>query len=481
MASLRYPLKTSTDITIAIPEEKKTRCEICDKECSSPNALAGHIGAKHRVKFEDYLVQYYNNNIHPLCPVCSEPTRYLRGEYSFKKYCVKHADESRKEWSLQKGFGNNSFDHNWRSGQTKSTNESIAKQSESISGKNNPSFLTEEDFNDKIKFILGNDISVNLTYQQYNGEQTVAEGNCNSCKRKIIKKFINLVSNPSCPSCMAGKSREEQEVYNHILQYHKDAERCVKNVIAKELDIYVKHKNFAVEYNGLFWHTAERIGKDYHSDKTKFCDEKGINLFHIFSDEWLNKKDIVKSMINYRLGITSNRIYARNCDIKSTDTNSTLSDFFNSTHISGHTQYMKAFYLTHKDKIVCALSLRKSFHSKYDGMIEIARFSSLLDTNVIGGFGKLLKEVKKWATSQGYSGILTYADLRFGKGDVYKINGFQLIDKTKPDYWYTDTRQRYNRFQYRAQPGKPEKQVAEEAGVQKVYGCGSNIYLLKLQ
>lgn len=132
-------------------------------------------------------------------------------------------------------------------------------------------------------------------------------------------------------------------------------------------------------------------------------------------------------------------------------------------------------------KIVCALSLRKSFHSKYNGMIEIARFSSALNTNVVGGFGKLLKEVRKWAINEGYKNILTYADLRFGKGDVYKINGFDLIDTTNPDYWYTDTRKRYNRFQYRAQPGKSEKQVAHEAGVQKVYGCGSNIYILKLQ
>ena len=113
-------------------------------------------------------------------------------------------------------------------------------------------------------------------------------------------------------------------------------------------------------------------------------------------------------------------------------------------------------------------------------MIEIARFSSALNTNIVGGFGKLLKEVKKWSISQGYTGILTYADLRFGKGDVYKINGFQLVGSTKSDYWYTDGKRRYNRFQYRAQPGKTEKQVAQEAGVYKIYGCGSNIYKLTL-
>ena len=39
---------------------------------------------------------------------------------------------------------------------------------------------------------------------------------------------------------------------------------------------------------------------------------------------------------------------------------------------------------------------------------------------------------------------------------------------------------RFFRFKYRAQPGKSEKQVAEENGVFKVYGCGHNIYIMKL-
>ena len=48
------------------------------------------------------------------------------------------------------------------------------------------------------------------------------------------------------------------------------------------------------------------------------------------------------------------------------------------------------------------------------------------------------------------------------------------------NYWYTDGERRYDRFKFRAQPGKPEKQVAEEAGVRSVWGCGNRIYLLKL-
>ena len=79
-----------------------------------------------------------------------------------------------------------------------------------------------------------------------------------------------------------------------------------------------------------------------------------------------------------------------------------------------------------------------------------------------------------------YDKILTYADLRFGNGNVYSKNGFSFVKQTSIDYWYTDGKVRHFRFKYRAQPGKPEKQVAEENGVWKVFGCGSNLYEYRL-
>ncbi len=478
MAPLRYPLKTASDITINIPDDKKAYCEICNKECISPNALAGHIGAKHRIKFEDYLIEYFNNNIRPLCPVCQEPTRYLRGEYSFKKFCVKHADESRKEWSLQKGFGNNDFDHNWRKGTSKETNEWVSKQSLTICGKNNPAFLSEEQFNEKISNIISNNITPHISYSEYEGENTTVNANCTICNRIIIKKFKNITDNPSCPSCNSGSSKEEQEVYNYVAGLCQDAVRGDRKIIGKELDIYSPSRKFAIEYNGLFWHTENRIGKKYHSEKTSLCEQKDIRLFHIFSDEWHEKKEIVKSMISSRLNLSERKIHARKCTVHETNANNDLQHYFDSTHISGHTNFIKAFYLKHGEEIVCAVSLRKSFHSKYDNMIEIARFSSSLNTNVVGGFSKLFSKIIEWVKNAGYKGIFSYADLRFGKGEVYEKNGFKLTSKTKEDYWYTDSKKRFNRFQYRAQPGKSEKQVAEEAGVYKIYGCGSNIYTM---
>jgi hypothetical protein len=479
MASLRYALKTSTDIKILIPEEDKTLCRICEQVCKNPNALAGHIGAKHSIKLEDYLIQYYMAGERPLCPVCSEPTRYLRGNYCFKKYCVQHANESRKSWSSEKGFGNNGFDHSWREGQTKENNESILKQSISITGKNNPSSLSEEDFNSAISTLKLNNIQLDLAYDSYSKKDMPVKASCATCNKIIYKKLSNLLKSPACPSCCSGKSKEEQSVFLFVEKLGYNPSRNFRD-LGKELDIFIPEKNYAIEYNGLFWHTEDKVGKQYHSEKHTLCRENNISLFQIFSDEWRDKRKIIESMLKHRLGTSSNKVYARKCNLLETSINKTLEDFFDSTHISGHTLFKQAFYLEIDGIIVAALSLRRPFQSKYENYIEIARFSTARDTKVSGAFGKLLKAAVHWSKANGFKGILTYADLRFGEGDVYLKNGFKLIGSTKPDYWYTDGKNRFQRFKYRAQPNKPEKQVAEEHKVKKIYGCGSKIFTLEL-
>jgi hypothetical protein len=64
---------------------------------------------------------------------------------------------------------------------------------------------------------------------------------------------------------------------------------------------------------------------------------------------------------------------------------------------------------------------------------------------------------------------------------VYEATGFKLVkENTGINYWYTDGTVRYNRFKFRAQPGKTEREVAEENSVYRVYGCGNSLYELDL-
>jgi hypothetical protein len=84
-----------------------------------------------------------------------------------------------------------------------------------------------------------------------------------------------------------------------------------------------------------------------------------------------------------------------------------------------------------------------------------------------------------WSLQNGYEGVLSYAELRYGEGGVYEKCGFSLVGESTSNYWYTDGVSRFDRFAYRAQPGKTEKEVAEAANVKAVWGAGNKIYVWK--
>lgn len=73
----------------------------------------------------------------------------------------------------------------------------------------------------------------------------------------------------------------------------------------KELDIYIPSMNIALEFNGSYWHSLEKLeekgGIDYHKDKSVACSEKGIRLLHIYEPDWeediLKQKEIIKEFI----------------------------------------------------------------------------------------------------------------------------------------------------------------------------------------
>jgi hypothetical protein len=71
-------------------------------------------------------------------------------------------------------------------------------------------------------------------------------------------------------------------------------------------------------------------------NKTILCKEKGIHLIQIFEDEWILKKEIVKSIIKNSLGIIEQKIYGRKTIIKEIINNEEVKDFININHIQGY-------------------------------------------------------------------------------------------------------------------------------------------------
>jgi group I intron endonuclease len=224
---------------------------------------------------------------------------------------------------------------------------------------------------------------------------------------------------------------------------------------------------------GIYQLTNKGYSKDWWLEQKKL----NPDLLLFYSDDWNTKQELIKSMINCRLGKSTNVYDARKLLV--VEDPELTKQFLELNHISGVCRSIKSFGLVDKTskELVCLLTLRKPLHKQEPNVIEIARFCSKQQSNIRGGFSRLLSSSVRWSVSNNYTKMISYCDLNTGTGRVYEATGFKLLKKnTGVNYWYTDGTKRYNRFKFRAQPGKTEKQIAEENGVHRVYGCGNSLY-----
>lgn len=243
---------------------------------------------------------------------------------------------------------------------------------------------------------------------------------------------------------LAHKTHAEQEIYEYCKvllgesidiisnsrQIIKDKEgRCL------ELDIYIPEKRLAIEYNGIYYHSAK--DKYYHLTKTEACESKGIRLLHIWEDLWNSKKNIYKSIIASALGVYQEKIYARKCICREIS-QSDYEDFLNRNHIQGTVQSKIRLGLFYNEKLVQVAGWGKSRFKSSE--YELHRMCSKLGTQVVGGFSKLIKH-------SGINHFVSYVDRDLFTGSGYIRAGFKLTGETKPGYFYSNSRlQRVNRM-----------------------------------
>lgn len=277
-------------------------------------------------------------------------------------------------------------------------------------------------------------------------------------------------------------SKEENTLYEYIKSiYDGNIIQSNRSILSgKELDIYLPDYKIAIEYNGLYSHqhrpseTKECLikGKSYHLQKTLDCAKQGIHLLQFYSDEWLLKKDIVKSVIASKLNLNQ-KIFARKCEKIIIETHQ-KNNFLNDNHIQGEDKSKIKLGLLYEDDLVCVMTFCKSrFNKNYKW--ELSRFSNKMGINVIGGFSKLLKWFRK-----DYDGnIVSYADRRYSNGNVYLKNGFENIRVNSPSYYYIDKNcnKRYNRMMFQKKIigayDCTEYEKAREMGYNKIYDCGT--------
>ena len=244
-------------------------------------------------------------------------------------------------------------------------------------------------------------------------------------------------------------------VYN---RYYKDSK--------KRPDILLEDIKLIIEIDGMFSHAELKQFKDmtigkpkkYHFERWEYFHSQGFKILAFSEREVKDKKDIVISMINHKLG-KSQKHYGRKTLIKELSTKE-ANDFFGRVHLKGKGSG-KAIGLFSGDSLLCAIRyINKSENGK--SFIFISRFACELNTAVIGGYSKLLNLLPKDID------IVNFVDRRHGNGEHLLKEGFEKVS-THLGFEWTDNYHNYNRQKFPGNSGY-------ELGYRKFYDYGQIKY-----
>lgn len=251
---------------------------------------------------------------------------------------------------------------------------------------------------------------------------------------------------PICNNCYPSKKIGEKvksEILSFLQENYKGQIDINNRKILKdnkELDFYLPDIKLAIEYDGILWHSEKFGGKDklYHINKTKECEKKGIQLIHIFENEWIFKKNIVKSILLNILG-KNEKYYARQCKIKIVNTDE-KEKFLIDNHLQGNCNSKINIGLYKDDILLQIMTFSKSrFNKKYE--YELTRFCNKLGISVIGGANKIFKYFLR---NYNPKSIISYSDIRFFSGNFYEKLGFEYLGSSSPNYYYFKYSDQYN-------------------------------------
>lgn len=248
-----------------------------------------------------------------------------------------------------------------------------------------------------------------------------------------------------------------------------------------ELDIYIPSLKLAVEYCGLYWHSPDchaRMTRTTHKEKLDMCAKVGIRLITIFEDEWLESQSIVKRMLSNACRKTTDvKINARQCNIRDVPTQQ-AANFLSDHHIQGDGDGNIKVGLFNGDDLVAVCKLIK----RADRLV-LNRYAT--SAAVRGGFTKLLTHVRQQYPSLP---IETFADLRWGNGNLYGLSGFRVDKYIPPDYQYVKGNRRYHKFNFRKNrlqkllddynPTETEVTNCLRHGMFRVWDCGKIKFVL---
>lgn len=286
-------------------------------------------------------------------------------------------------------------------------------------------------------------------------------------------------------------SIQEEEIYNTIKSIDASLEITInsRSILpnGKEIDIYIPKLKLAIEVNGVYWHRADILYKEYHQEKTVECAKLGIQLIHIFDYEWKDDRlrnkiiDIIKSKVDSN---NMNKLYARKCTIKLLTSN-IEKEFTEENHLSGYSSSKKAYGLYNGDELISVMTFGEPrFNNNYEW--ELIRYCNKPGIIIVGGAEKLFKH---FIRENKPKSVISYCNISKFSGNVYSKLGFKatVSDITEPNYkWVrqnakdsTDVLSRYQTQKAKllsmgyGEYGDTEDSIMSNLGYYKVYDSGN--------
>ncbi len=313
---------------------------------------------------------------------------------------------------------------------------------------------------------------------------------CSKCNSDFFTTIIKEIESPISECSMCRGSEAEFEIFSFVKSIYngiilKNDRKALSNL---EIDLYLPELKFGIEFHGLWWHSEKHLGKiarKKHLIKFKKASERGIKLIQIFENEWITKKEILKSIIASNIRIYKKKIFARKTEVKIVNEND-AKIFLNDNHLQGFLKSSIYVGLYFEDELVFLSSFGPARFSKSDSW-EILRSVSKINTSVIGGFSKTLKFFEN---HQKPKSIISFCDLRFFDGKSYFANNFKLERISNPSYYYfRNSNELYNRFKFQKKKLKKLKSFDEnktewenmlENGWNRIWDCGNFLFIKKI-
>lgn len=315
---------------------------------------------------------------------------------------------------------------------------------------------------------------------------------CNKCNKihitsdgVILQRMYLDLDWRDCITGLNGISNGEIKLKEYIQSiYSEPIQSNVKILNRKEIDIYLPNLKIGIEYNGLYYHNELSKDMNYHHDKWKIANDKGIKLIQIYEDEWNYKQDIVKSRLKNLINQNTIKIFARKCIIKPVKFNE-VKDFLNNNHLQGSINSSINYGLYYNSELVSLMTFgkpRKGIKYKTNNAYELYRFCSKLNHNIIGGASKLFNHFIN--TNKDINEIYSFSALEW-PGGVYEKIGMTLKSISKYSYWYIEKGLRFSRHKYNKQnlinlghdPNKSASEILKELKILRIYGPGNKTYV----